>query len=144
MNKVRFAKLLAVASAFIFLSAEPGLCRVQSGEPASVDTPKVFSPAPPKRDSLPANDFSGFDYTDEQKAEIDQIRKDTKSQIDVVAKDQKLTADQRDAMILGYTRMEYGRIYTVLTPVQRREVQQRIRVRRVADEAAKKKQVPRN
>jgi Spy/CpxP family protein refolding chaperone len=142
MNK-KFAQSLTVASAFLFLHGLPGLCRVQSGAPASLHTPKASSPAQAKRDSPPADDFSGFEYTDEQKAEIDAIRKDTKAQVDAVEKDQKLSPDQKEAMIVGYSRLEYGRMYTVLTPVQRREVQQRLRTRRVADEAAKKKQVPR-
>jgi hypothetical protein len=79
-------------------------------------------------------------YTDEQKAQIDTIRQDTKSRKEVVAKDDKLTADQKDAMLLGYTRMEYGRIYKVLSPEQQRQVRQRIRARRTADQAAQKKQ----
>jgi Spy/CpxP family protein refolding chaperone len=60
----------------------------------------------------------------------------------VVARDQKLTADQKDAMLLGYTRMESGRIYKVLTPEQRKEVNQRIRARRAAEQATQQKQPP--
>jgi hypothetical protein len=93
-----------------------------------------------KRDTLPPDDFAGLTYTDEQKAEIDKIRLDTKSRKAVVAKDEKLTADQKDAMLLGYTRMEYGRIYKVLSPEQQRQVRQRIRARRTADQTAQKKQ----
>jgi hypothetical protein len=134
----RFAKPMSVATAFLVLYSVPGLSRVQSSPPASVS-----SPAQPKKNSPPPDDFAGFDYTEEQKTEIDQIHKDSKSRIEVVAKDQKLTVDQKDAMILGYSRMEYGQIYKVLTPEQRRHVQQRIRARRAEDEAAKKKQVSR-
>lgn len=144
MNKIRFTKSLGIASAFLFLCAAPVVGSAQSSATASMEGPKLFSPAPAKAGSFPADDFSGFDYTPEQKAEIDRIQKGMKAQMDVVAKDQKLSADQKDAMILGYSRMEYGRMYTVLTPVQRRQVQQRIRARRIADEAARKKQASKN
>jgi hypothetical protein len=144
MNKIQFEKSFGIASAFLFLFAAPSVCNAQSSAPASMEAPKIFSPAPAKTTSFPADDFSGFEYSAEQKAEIDRIQKGTKAQMDLVAKDQKLSADQKDAMMLGYSRMEYGRMYTVLTPVQRRQVQQRIRARRVADEAVKKKQAPKN
>ena len=143
MNKIRFAKSLGITAAFFFLCATPVVTSAQSTA-SSMEGPKVFSPSPAKASSFPVDDFSGFDYTPEQKAEIDRIQKGTKAQMDLVAKDQKLSTDQKDAMILGYSRMEYGRIYTVLTPVQRREVQQKIRSRRIADEAARKKQAPKN
>lgn len=144
MNKIRFAKSLGITSAFFFLCAAPVLSSAQSSTASPMEGPRVFSPAPAKASSFPVDDFSGFDYTPEQKAEIDRIQKGTKAEMDLVAKDQKLSADQKDAMMLGYSRLEYGRMYTVLTPVQRREVQQKIRARRIADEAARKKQAPKN
>jgi hypothetical protein len=141
MNKHRFAKPVAFAAGLIFLWAAPGLTRAQSASPRPVQTSKVASAgAQAKRDTLPPDDFAGLTYTDEQKAEIDKIRLDTKSRKAVVAKDEKLTADQKDAMLLGYTRMEYGRIYKVLSPEQQRQVRQRIRARRTADQTAQKKQ----
>lgn len=141
MNKHRFAKPVVVAAGLIFLWAGPGLTCAQSAPPRTVQTSKVASTGvQAKRDSSPADDFAGLSYTDEQKAEIDKIRLDTKSRKAVVAKDEKLTSDQKDAMLLGYTRMEYGRIYKVLSPEQQRQVRQRIRARRAADQAAQKKQ----
>ena len=141
MNKYRFTKPVAVAAGLIFLWLAPGLTRAQSAPPRSVQTSKVASTgAQANRNSLPPDDFAGLTYTDEQKAEIEKIRLDTKSRKAVVAKDDKLTADQKDAMLLGYTRMEYGRIYKVLSPEQQRQVRQRISARRAADQAAKKKQ----
>jgi len=143
MNKNRFRKPVAVAAGCLFLCVAPGLTRPQSAPLGSAHTPTVASPvAQPKKETPPPDDFAGLQYTDEQKAEIDKIRQETKSQKDVVAKDEKLTADQKDAMLLGYTRMEYGRIYKVLTPEQRREVSQRMRARRAADQAAQQKQPP--
>jgi Spy/CpxP family protein refolding chaperone len=141
MNKNRFAKPVAVAAGFIFLFAVPGLTRAQSAPPA----PKVVSHGPPPtKGSLPPDDFAGLNFTEEQKAEIAQIRRNTKSNKDAVVNDEKLTADQKDAMLLGYTRMEYGMIYKVLSPEQQRQVREKVLARRAADQAATKKQPPRN
>lgn len=145
MNKNRFAKHVAVAAGFIFLFAAPGLTRAQSGPPAPVHTQKVVSHGPqPTKDSLPPDDFAGLNFTEEQKAEIAQIRRNTKSNKDAVVNDEKLTADQKDAMLLGYTRMEYGMVYKVLSPEQQRQVREKVLARRAADQAATKKQPPRN
>jgi Spy/CpxP family protein refolding chaperone len=143
MIKNRFQKPVAVAAGFFILCAAPGLTRGQSASPSPALTPKAALPgAQPKRDSSPPDDFAGLQYTEEQKAEIDKIRRDTRSRKEVVLKDEKLTADQKNAMILGYTRLEYGQIYNVLTPDQKKQVGKRNSARRAADQAAQRKQAP--
>jgi hypothetical protein len=145
MNKNRFAKPFAVAAGFIFLCAAPGQARALS---AAYDAAQTRKPAArgtqPKADSLPADDFAGLNYTDEQQAEIDGIHRETESHKATVAKDENLTADQKDAMILGYTRMEYGLVFKALTPDQRRQVRQRMSARRAADQASQQKAPPRS
>jgi len=137
MNKNRLAKPVAVVSGFIFLCAVPGLTRAQSAPPGTAQAPKVASSGTQvKRDPLPADDFAGLNYSQEQKTEIDQIQRSTKALMDAVVKDDKLTADQKDAMLLGYKRLEYGRAYKVLTSEQQRQVRQRIQVRRAEKQAA--------
>ena len=142
MNKNGFAKPVAVAAGFIFLCAAPGLTQAQSGPPAPMRTATSVLPsgAPSAKNSLPADDFAGLTYTDEQKAEIAQIRRVANSHRDAVLKDDKLTADQKDAMLLGFTRIEYGQIYKVLSPEQQKQVRHRITARQEADQAAKQKQ----
>ena len=88
------------------------------------------------------DDFAGLKYTDEQKAKIDQIHQDMKSRMDAVVKDGKLTAEQRDAMLAGYGRMERSQVYKVLTSEQQKEVLKRIRARRVAEQEEKKQHTP--
>lgn len=145
MNKNGFRKPVAVATGFIFLCAAPGLTRAQSGPHGPAQTPKVASSgAPPKRASLPPDDFAGLNYTDEQKSEIDKIRQDTKARADAVIRDEKLDTYQKDAMLQGYTRIEYGRVYKVLTPEQQIQVRQKMRVRREAEQAEQKKQSRQN
>ena len=143
MKQNRFRKSLAVAAGFIVLGA--ALTRAQSGSHGPAQSQKVTSSeADAKKDSLPADDFAGLTYSDEQKAEIDKIHQDTKARKDAVAKDERLNGDQKDAMLQGYTRIEYRRVYGVLTPEQQMQVRQKIRNRREADQAAKKKQPLRN
>jgi len=140
MKKKRCPKPLTVAAGFILLCVAPGLIRAQMASPDPGQAPKMASPAAQaKKDSAPPDDFAGLNYTDEQRAEIEKIRLDTKKRREAVAKDEKLSAEQKDAMLLGYTRIEYGRIYQVLSLDQKRQVQ-RIRARRTADDAARTKQ----
>jgi len=143
MNKNPFATPVALAAGLILLCAAPGLIGAQAASPSPAQAPNMAAQAPQaKKDSPPPDDFAGLTYTDEQKAEIEKIRQDTLKRKEAVAKDEKLSADQKDAMVLGYTRLEYGGIYKVLTLDQQRLVRQRIRARRAADEAARKKQPP--
>jgi hypothetical protein len=140
MNKNQFWRGAAIAPIFFLMCAAPGLAQAPSTAPTPAQTPQAASVAAhPKREATPPNDFAGLEFTDDQKAEIESIRKDIMSRKEMVAKDEKLTGDQKDAMLLGYTRMEYGMIYRVLSPEQKREVSQRIRVRKAADQAAAQK-----
>ena len=145
MNENRIARPVAVAAGFIILCTVAGLADTPGASPRAAQAPPAASRgAQVKRDALPPDDFSGLSFTDEQKTELARIHRETESQKAAVAKDDKLTADQKDAMLLGYTRMEYGRRYKVLTPEQQRQVRQRIVARREADQAAQRKQPPRN
>lgn len=145
MNKNRFAKQVTVAAWVILLIAGLGLGRAQGVPSGAVQTPRAASSGMhPKTDSPPQDDFAGLNYTDEQKAAIDRIHRDTESQKAAVAKDEKLTADQKDSMLLGYTRIEYFRIFKVLTPEQQKQVRERMHARKEADQAEKRQQPPRN
>ena len=139
MNKNRFAQSVAVAAGFIAVLAAPGLARTQSTPAMAVQTPSATSPsAAPKGDSIPVDVFAGFTYTDEQKAEIDKIHQDTQTHKNAVEKDDKLNADQKEAMLQGYTRLEQARIFKVLSPEQQRQVHQRIAAHRAATQPAPK------
>lgn len=140
MNINPFAKRVVVAAGFLFLCAAPQRACPQSNPPTPGQTPRRASPAPQaKRDADAADDFSGLKFTDEQKAKIDQIHQDMKSRKDTVAKDEKLSAEQKGAMLDGYRRMERGEILKVLTPEQLTEVRKRVLARRAAEQGAKKK-----
>jgi Spy/CpxP family protein refolding chaperone len=139
MNKNQSWRPVGIAPLFFLMCAASGLAQAPSTAPTQ--TPQATSGAAhPKKE--PANDFAGLEFTDDQKAEIESIRKDIMSRKETVAKDEKLSGDQKDAMLLGYTRMEYGMIYNVLSPEQKRQVSQRIRARKAADQASQKMQPP--
>jgi len=141
MNKNRFAKRMAVAVGFFFLCAAPGLTRAQSSPPSPAPAPPKTAPAVrAKKNTPPPDYFAGLEYTDEQKAQIDQIHQDMKTRMDAVAKDQKLTAEQKDAMLAAFQRSERSQVYRVLTSWQRREVARRARARQAAEQAAQSKQ----
>jgi Spy/CpxP family protein refolding chaperone len=141
MNKNRFAKRVAVAAGFFFLCAAPGLTRAQSSPPSPAPTPHRAPPVVrPKKSTPPPDDFAGLQYTEDQKAKIDQIHQDMKSRMDAVLKDEKLTAEQKGAMLDGYRRMERGQVFNVLTPEQQREVRKKVRARRAAEQEERKKQ----
>jgi hypothetical protein len=143
MNKNRFAKRLAVAGGFLFLCGAPGLTRAQSSPPSPAPTPyKPLPAARPKKVTPLTDDFAGLQYTDDQKARIDQIHQDMRTRMDAVVKDEKLTVEQRDAMLAGYRRMERSQVFKVLTTQQQKEVLKRIRARHVAEQEEQKKQSP--
>jgi hypothetical protein len=145
MNKKRFAKQIAVAIGFTLLFAASGLVRAQSVSPNSTRTPRAASPgAQSMSNAGPEDDFAGLIYSDEQKAEIDKIHRDIESHKVVIAKDTTLDADQKSAMLFGYTRIEYGRIFQVLSLEQQKQVRQKILARKAEDPAAKKRQPPPN
>jgi Spy/CpxP family protein refolding chaperone len=152
MKQNRLAKRTALAAGLFFLCTVPGYTRAQSSGPGPVQTPKSSGPGPvqtpkvappvprPKKD--PTDYFAGLKFTDEQKAKIEVIHQDMKSRRDVVAKDQKLSREQREAMLDGYRRMENGQVFRLLTPEQQKEVRERIRAQRVAEQQQRTKQVP--
>lgn len=145
MNKNRFAKPVAVAAGILFMLVTSGLVRADDSPQSALQTSKPASPmAQPMADSLPQDDFAGLDYTDKQRAEIDRIHRETESHKAVVANDPKLTADQKNAFLSGYTRMEYGLIFSVLSPVQQKQVRKRMLARKAAAQAGQKKQSPLN
>jgi hypothetical protein len=89
----------------------------------------------------PSELFAGINFTNDQKAKIDQIRQDIKHRMDVVAKDEKLNPDQKSSMLDGYWRMEQRQIFAELTPEQQREVRSKAKH---AAEQDKKKAFPPN
>ena len=83
------------------------------------------------------DDFAGLKFTDDQQAKIHKIREDFQNRLDVVLKDDKLSPEQKGAMLQGFKHMERSEIYKALTAEQQVEVRKRILARR---EAARQEQ----
>ena len=143
MNTIRFAKSIAITAGLMILSATPWSVRADSAAHGALQTPTPASRGvQPTTNSALNDDFAGLVYSDEQKAEVAKIHSESERRKGMVAKDDKLTPDQKDAMLLGYTRLEYGEIFKVLTPIQKKLVRSRMQARREADQATRKKQQP--
>jgi hypothetical protein len=143
MSKKRFAKAFVIVGGLMFLLATPKPARAGSApsearQPLAQVSPRVQVAGDPKLN----DDFAGLDLSDDQKAEIAKIHQNAEAQKTAVAKAESLTSDQKDAMILGYTRLEYGRVFKALTPIQQRVVRSRMQARHAADQAAQKNQPP--
>jgi len=139
MSRNRIANAVAVASGFVLLCVAPTLAQAHSALPVAVQSQSMARPGTqPKKDAYPLNDFAGLNYTDAQKVEMDKIHRDMESRKSMVAKDQKLTSDQKDAMLLGYTRMEYVQDYKVLLPDQQKLVRQRLLARKASSQPGQK------
>lgn len=136
MKKNRVARLSAVAAQLMILMTAPGLTRSQSPVGQSVQT------SAENQQDLYAAAFAGLTYTDAQKEAIDKIRQDIASRKATVLKADKLTQSQKDAMLTGYTPIEYELIYKELTPAQRKLVSTRMHARRTAEQGTQTTQAP--
>jgi Spy/CpxP family protein refolding chaperone len=143
MNQTRFAMGVGVVAGIFLLAAAAGVTRAQSSQPGPVQTPHLPSPAVwPKRDTRPTDYFAGLKFTDDQKAKIDEIHQHMKLRTNAVVNDQKLSADQKGAMLAGFRRMENGEVFKLLTPEQQKLVREQIHAQRLAGQAETKKQSP--
>jgi len=147
MKKNGFSIGVAIAAGFLFLSAAPGRIFAQSAPPpAGGPPPSIAAPPAPAEPSRARHrvedDFAGLSYTDEQKAKIDEIRKNMRARMEVVAKDNKLTPDQKEAMFVGLQRIEGSEMFKVLTPEQQKEVLKKAQARRAAEQAGQKAPYP--
>ena len=141
MKRTRFSRQVALAAGLFFLSAAPRLTRGQSNPPSPAPNPQLASPTVRAgADSRPKDIFAGMTFTPEQQLKIRRIHQDFKSRREAVVQDDKLNADQKQAMMDGFHRLEDGEVFKVLTPEQQKQVRQSIVARRSADKAAQEKQ----
>ena len=127
MSKDAFVKTVVAAGGLLFLCAAPKLALGQPSEPGAAPPAPMKAALPPRgKSAAPPDLLEGLTLADDQKAKIDEIRKETKSRLAAVANDKKLSPETADAMLRGYQRMENGKILEVLTPEQQQEVRKRI------------------
>ena len=138
MNRKYVSRVVLAGVGLVLLWSVPGPSLAQASAQAPGPLPQATAPKAPtprpvsKKSAGPLDDFAGLTYTEEQKGKISEIHGDTKSRMDKVSRDESLTVDQKQAMLLGYQRMEASQIFRLLTPEQQREVQQHAMARRRA------------
>ena len=139
MNRNRFSQNAALAAMLLLPFAVSGSGHADSPQSRPVQTPSPAQQGPQKIASMDDN-FAGLDLSDEQKTEITKIRQETDERKTVVAKSTTLNQDQKDAMITGYTRLQYSQMFRVLTLSQQKVVRKIIDGQRA--EAAKQEKRP--
>lgn len=122
----------------MILRAAPGTTRSQSPAPQAVQ-PSASTGT--QGDPYTAA-FAGLTYTAEQKEAISKIGQDIESRKAAIRKDAKLTDDQKNAMLTGYTRIQYGLIFKELTPEQKKLVSTRMHALHPSGQTAEKTQAP--
>ncbi len=155
MNKMRLEESIAVTAGLLMLFASPAISQTQSAGIAgtltgtqiastgpetvgqsdrsltAMRTPHLSSdaakPTASQRQAVQIEDYiMSLTLTDDQKAQIGQIHREMRNRMDVVAKDNNETADQKEAMIDGLKRMRLRQILMVLTPEQRSELRKKL------------------
>jgi hypothetical protein len=134
----RSMKSLALTAASALMIAAPELSRAQSALTDAVQASEKIAPQVQSQKDL-LRDLAGLNLTDEQQATINRIRQETAAHKDAVLKDNKLNADQKDAMLQGYDRLELGSIFRALSPEQQKQVREKFRARRQAEQNVQKK-----
>jgi len=141
MQKDLLTKLVAHTTGFFLMLGLPVLSRSQNPPlPSARTTAQTGQSMRPRREANPMDDFAGLNFTEDQKTQIRQIHEDMKSHRETVAKDEKLDADQKGAMLQGFERMEYRQVYDVLTPEQQTDVRKKVLARRAMERRARQKQ----
>ena len=141
MYKNLLAKLLAASPLFLTLFAAPAQTETQNKPLAPSPIPQLAPQAArPQSAARPEDDLAGLTLTDDQKAKIEHIRQETRSHMDIVARDPKSNSDQKQAMLEGMVRIERSQIFQILTPEQQSEVRKKAAARREAEQEGKKKQ----
>ena len=131
-NRSLVGKRVLVACGFFLLLAGSRLAGSQSNSSAAPATPHPASPAAPaKAKTLP---LDGLKLTDDQKTRIAQIRQDVEERREAVIKNEGLSQDRKETILLRLHRTETREIFSVLTPDQQKEVQTRVMEQRSAEQ----------
>ena len=140
MSGIHITKQIAVAAGILALSLMPGLSRAQSASPAA---PADQSQAAPTQSAGHKHgQMARLNLTDDQKAQMKQIHKTAKSQVEAVNSDSSLSADQKQAKIHQIRRGARVEMVKMLTPEQREQMKARRAARQHEGQQAPESQAP--
>jgi hypothetical protein len=142
VNNSQLPRSATVAAVFLLMLAA-AVARGDTPQSRPMPTQSLSVPLHQKVASFD-DAFAGLDLSNEQRAEVQKIRQDAEAHKAATAKNQSLTQDQKDAMIQGYTRIKYSKIFQMLTPAQQSLVRERIRAWQAAEAPNQKSNAPVN
>jgi periplasmic protein CpxP/Spy len=122
----RISKQIAITGSFVLLSIFPALSKAQNNAP---DTAQGQTQAMPAQQDEKGAALANLNLSDNQKAQIKQIREGARSQVDAVKNDSSLSADQKEAKIHAIRRDTHEQMSKVLTPEQRKQMHENMRER---------------
>jgi protein CpxP len=125
MNRIQ--KQLAITAGFLLAGMFPALSRAQNNAP---DTAPGQSQTIPAQQDEKGAALANLNLTDNQRAQIKQIREGARSQVDAVKNDSSLSADQKETKIREIRRDSHEQVKKVLTPEQRKQMHENMREHR--------------
>ena len=130
-----YSKQLAMTAGFIMLGIFPALSKAQNNAP---DTAPAQTQAMPAQQDEKGAFLADLNLTDNQKAQIQQIREGARSQAEAVKNDSSLSAEQKETKIHEIRRDSHEQVKKVLTPEQSKQMHEKMRERR----ESKQQQLP--
>lgn len=127
----RISKQIAITASFMLLSMFPALSKAQN----TPDTAQDQSQSMQSQRGEKGDFLAGLNLTDDQKAQIKQIREGARSQADAVKNDTSLSADQKEAKLHSIHRDTHEQVSKVLTPEQRKMMREKMHERRESKQA---------
>ncbi|MGA2810511.1 MAG: hypothetical protein ABSG16_03865 [Candidatus Acidiferrum sp.] len=115
MKNFRTMKRLALSAGLLALCSVPAVRAQQS--PQSDPGQQA-----PQRAQRHGDDLADLNLSDDQKAQVQKIHENMKSQLDTVKSDTTLTQDQKHAKMEEIRKESHERVKQVLTPEQRAQL----------------------
>lgn len=121
MKSFRFLKQLAVTAGLLVLCSVPAAVRAQdAAQPPQSDSGQRAARG--HRGQGQDDELAKLNLTDDQKAQVQKIHENMKSQIAAVKGDSSLSADQQHAKIEELRKSSHEQVKQVLTPEQREQM----------------------
>ena len=124
----RLNKQLAITAGFLLMSTFPALSKAQNTAPDTAQGQSQAMPAQQENEKGGAG-LANLNLTDDQKAQIKQIREGARSQADAVKNDSSLSAEQKEAKLKSIHRDTHMQMKKVLTPEQMKQMHENMRER---------------
>ena len=131
MKRIRLMKQLAVTTGLLVMCSLPAALRAQdAAQPPQSDPGQQAMHG--HRGQGQEGELAKLNLTDDQKAQVQKIHEDMKSQIAVVRNNSSLSPDQQHAKVEEIRKSSHEQVKQVLTPEQRKQMKSDEMARRAA------------